>query len=368
MNQEEILLLIKRYNEGACTQEEKDLLETWYANQDQLFQPELEESMMEQDLADISRTLPAPQPKKILWSRIAAAASLILCLGFGGYFLLHKQATQQIVKNQVNVITPGGNKAILTLANGRQIILANASNGKLAEEANTAIDKTADGSLVYHDQPAGEGTDLLYNTMSTPRGGQYHLTLADGTKVWLNSASSIKYPTAFAGNERKVELTGEAYFEVAHNAAKPFRIISNGQMVEVLGTHFNINAYPDENEIKTTLLQGSVKINAAEKSYLLKPGEQSTLRNGNVNIAAVDINEAVGWKNGVFYFNDASIESVMRQLSRWYDVDVKYEGQIKERKFSGEISRSVNASQILDALSFKKIHYSINGRTIIIKP
>jgi len=368
MNKEEILQLIKKYNDGLCTQEEIDLLETWYVQQDELFHQELDDSMIADDLADISQNLPSPQLKRILWPRIAAAASLLLGLTFGGYFLSHKQTVQQIVKTQANVIAPGGNKAILTLANGRQIVLTNARNGKLAEEMNTAIDKTADGSLVYHGQAATENTAQLYNTMATPRGGQYHLTLADGTNVWLNSASSIKYPTDFTGNERKVELTGEAYFEVAHNAAKPFRIVSNGQMVEVLGTHFNINAYPDENEIKTTLLQGSVKIKVADKSYLLKPGEQSTLRNGNVNVATADINEAIGWKNGIFYFNDAGIESVMRQLSRWYDVDVKYEGQIKERKFSGEISRNVNASQILDALSFKKIHYSINGKTIIIKP
>jgi hypothetical protein len=368
MNQEELLLLIKKYNDGLCTLEETDLLETWYVNQDQLFHLELKESMITDDLADISRNLPSPQTKRILWPRIAAAASLIMCLAFGGYLLVRKQPVQQIVQNQVNGLVPGGNKAILTLASGRQIILTNARNGKVAEEVNTAINKTADGSVIYHEQPVGESTVLLYNTMSTPRGGQYHLTLADGTNIWLNSASSIKYPTAFTGNERRVELTGEAYFEVAHNAEKPFRIISNGQMVEVLGTHFNINAYPDEQEIKTTLLQGSVKIRSANQNYLLQPGQQSTLKNGTVHITTGDTDEAVAWKNGIFHFNDAGIESVMRQLSRWYDVDVKYEGQIKERTFSGEISRNVNASQILDALSFKKIHYSIDGRTIIIKP
>jgi ferric-dicitrate binding protein FerR (iron transport regulator) len=299
------------------------------------------------------------------------AASILLCLTIGLFTLYHHNPQPQTaLNNKKQDIVPGGNKAILTLANGQQVILNGATNGKIANQGNAAVNKIADGLLAYNSSGKAESTTAAtaYNTMTTPRGGQYHLILADGTHVWLNAASSIKFPVLFTGNNRKVEITGEAYFEVAHNKNKPFIVASNGQTVQVLGTHFNINAYTDEDEVKTTLLEGSVKIQVGEKSFLLKPGEQSKLKNGAIDITTGDADDAVDWKNGIFHFNDASIESVMRQLSRWYDVDVKYEGTIKERKFSGEISRNVNASQILDALSFKKIHYTIEGKTIIIKP
>ncbi|GAA3958536.1 FecR family protein [Mucilaginibacter dorajii] len=303
---------------------------------------------------------------------LSVAASVILCLAIAIPAYLHyTHPKQQVAVVQKNIqIIPGGNKAILTLANGKQVVLNGAANGNIASQANISVKKLADGLVAYNDGPNANDQQSVttYNTMSTPRGGQYHVILADGTNVWLNAASSIKFPVAFNGNERRVQITGEAYFEVAHDKTKPFRVESNGQTVEVLGTHFNVNAYADENEVKTTLLEGSVKVTAGDKSYLLKPGEQSQLKNGVVNITDGDTDEATAWKNGIFHFNDASIESVMRQLSRWYNVDVKYEGKIKERTFSGEISMNVNASQILDAMSFKKIHYSIEGKTIIVRP
>ncbi|MET3502665.1 ferric-dicitrate binding protein FerR (iron transport regulator) [Mucilaginibacter rubeus] len=302
---------------------------------------------------------------------LAAAAAVILCMAIGIPAYLHRSPQQvAAVIKKSHEITPGGNKAILTLANGSKVVLNGAANGNIASQGNTTIKKLSNGVVAYNknNSIATQPATIAYNTMSTPRGGQYHLILADGTNVWLNAASSIKFPVVFNGNERKVQITGEAYFEVAHDKTKPFRVESDGQTVEVLGTHFNINAYADENEIKTTLLQGSVKIKAGSKSYLLKPGEQSHLKNGDVNITQADMDEALAWKNGVFHFNDAGIESVMKQISRWYDVDVKYEGKIKERTFSGEISMNVNASQILDAMRFKKIHYTIEGKTITVRP
>jgi ferric-dicitrate binding protein FerR (iron transport regulator) len=302
---------------------------------------------------------------------LMAAASILLCLTIGLFTLYHHDSPlQTALNNKKQDLVPGSNKAVLTLANGKQVILNGATNGKIANQGNAAINKLADGLLAYNPLSGTENTTAAtaYNTMTTPRGGQYHLILADGTNVWLNAASSIKFPVSFTGKDRKVEITGEAYFEVAHDKTKPFIVAGNGQTVQVLGTHFNINAYTDEDEVKTTLLEGSVKIQVGEKSFMLKPGEQSKLKNGVIDITTADANDAVDWKNGIFHFNDASIESVMRQLSRWYDVDVKYEGKIQERNFSGEISRNVNASQILDALSFKKIHYTIEGKTIIIKP
>ncbi|MDN3579294.1 FecR family protein [Mucilaginibacter flavus] len=318
-----------------------------------------------------------PAPVKVhnrsrtwLW---AAAASVILCLAIGIPAYLHYAQKQQqevaAVKQTIQII-PGGNKAVLTLANGKQVVLNGAANGNIASQANTAVKKLADGLVAYNSgaNANNQAAITTYNTMSTPRGGQYHIILADGTNVWLNAASSIKFPVAFNGSERRVQVNGEAYFEVAHDKTKPFRVESNGQTIEVLGTHFNVNAYADENEVKTTLLEGSVKVKVGDKSYTLKPGEQSRFKNGVVNITDGDTDEATAWKKGVFHFNDASIESVMRQLSRWYDVDVRYEGKLKERTFSGEISMNVNASQILDAMSFKKIHYTIEGKTIIVRP
>jgi len=308
-----------------------------------------------------------------LWPRIAVAASILLFLSIGGYFLLPKQAPRkQIVHNQPlrNDIAPGGSKAILTLANGKQIVLNNAQNGALAQQGAITISKTQSGQIVYTaGAPTTQNPQLItYNSIETPRGGQYHLTLSDGTNVWLNAASSIKYPVVFAGNERRVEITGEAYFEVEHIAAKPFRVVCNGQTVEDLGTHFNINAYSDEKAVKTTLLEGSVRVSSAGRNQMLKPGEQSLLENGNIRIADVDVNEVIAWKNGFFQFKDDNISDIMRQLGRWYDVSIKYEGNVPEREFSGEIPRNVNVSQVLDILSFEKIHFKIEGKTIIVTP
>ncbi len=311
------------------------------------------------------------KPFKLHSNWLLAAATVILCIAIGVPAYLHHSPQQAIAVIKKNhEISPGGNKAILTLANGSKVVLNGAANGNIASQGSTTIKKLSNGVVAYNKNSSSDTrfAAITYNVMSTPRGGQYHLILADGTNVWLNAASSIKFPVVFNGNERKVQITGEAYFEVAHDKTKPFRVESEGQTIEVLGTHFNVNTYADENDIKTTLLEGSVKIKAGDKSYLLKPGEQSHLKNGDISITQADMDEALAWKNGVFHFNEASIESVMKQISRWYDVDVQYEGRIKERTFSGEISMNVNASQILDAMRFKKIHYTIEGKTIIVRP
>jgi len=311
------------------------------------------------------------------WGKIAAAASILLFLSVSGYFLWHKQAPgKQIAHNQPRHydIAPGGNKAILTLANGKQIALTDAKNGTLAKQGAITINKTSNGQIIYTAAATIAQTPQLiaYNTITTPRGGQYQLTLADGTKVWLNAASSIKYPTAFTGNERRVEITGEAYFEVVHNAAKPFRVICNGQTVEDIGTHFNINAYSDEKAVKTTLLEGSVKVSSTGEDKILKPGEQSQLESGNIHVANANVDEVVAWKNGLFDFTDANVADVMRQLARWYDVDVEYQGKIPETLFTGKLHRNVNASQILDILSYFKVQFKIENegakKKIIVMP
>jgi transmembrane sensor len=262
------------------------------------------------------------------------------------------------------------------LANGSQVILNGAKNGAIAKQGNTTINKTEDGTVVYNKTSSNKGSSsagLEYNELSTPRGGQYHLTLSDGTNVWLNAASSIKYPTAFKGNIRQVEITGEAYFEVVHNSSKPFRVMANGQIVQVLGTHFNINAYRDEPSIKTTLIQGAVKVSKGTISAILKPGQQSALTDaGNSSTIRVsdhvNTDQVLAWTNGRFSFNNADIKTGMREIGRWYDVDIVYEGNVPNIVFIGEIYRNVNLSKVLEILRYSKVNFRIEGKKIIVTP
>ncbi|WP_316834216.1 FecR family protein [Pedobacter nutrimenti] len=334
----------------------------------------LAENRSEEIFAGISDVPQTAVRQLTLWPRIAASAAIILLTGAGLFYYKNRPAANQQSSLVKQDIKPGGNKAYLTLANGKKIALIGAQNGALAKQGAITINKTLDGQLVYTAAAtAAQNSELVtYNSIETPRGGEYRLTLADGTKVWLNAASSIKYPVAFAGKERKVEITGNVYFEVEHNAAKPFRVICNGQIVEDLGTHFNINAYSDENAVKTTLLEGSVKISSAGKAKILKPGEQAQLVGGNILVTQVNVDEVVAWKNGLFDFKDADIETIMRQLSRWYDVDVEYRGKISEALFTGKLYREVNVSQVLDMLSYFKVHFKIENdgvqKKIVVMP
>lgn len=377
MNQEEILLLIKKYNEGECSPEEINLLETWYVNQDQLFHQEIDENKMEQDLNDIARNLPTVQRKAVIWPRIAAAASILLFLSVGAYFIVHKQSVQQVAQNQIHDIKPGGNKAILTLAGGKQVILTDAKNGTIAKQGNTVINKTASGQIVYNVNqipfPEEKAGNVAMNTITTPRGGKWNLTLSDGTKVWLNAASSVTYPTAFIGKERNIAITGEVYFEVMHNAAQPFRVSVNGQTVEDIGTSFDINAYNDEPIMKTTLLSGSAKVSNAGGTTILKPGQQAQVKTSEINqkltvIYDSDMEQTIAWKNGMFIFNRADLHTLMRQLSRWYDVDVVYKGTVKDDVFFGKIKQSNNLSKILNILELGDVHFRTEGKKLIVLP
>ncbi|SEM83526.1 FecR protein [Mucilaginibacter gossypiicola] len=372
MQPQDIEDLIERYNSGMTTPAENALVESWYLKYKHS-DPYLSQEQLEEDQKEsLDKLLNEIQggAKRIQLSRWAIAASILFFMAVGGYFFsINNNSSRQIaaVKPQKYDVAPGGNKAILTLGDGSTIVLNSAKIGKLARQDNIIIKKAADGQISYNDVSGSHTSKSeVYNTAATPQGGQYQFILADGTKVWLNASSTIKYPVVFNAKERRVELTGEAYFEVAHNAKKPFKVISNGQTVEVLGTHFNINAYNDEQAVKTTLLEGSVKVSAGKVSNIIKPGQQARFDHGSIDVMNVDPDEVVAWKNGFFFFEDNNIQEVMRQLSRWYGVEIKYEGQLPSRRFSGEISRNVNLSQILDILSFKQIHYKIDGKTIIV--
>lgn len=315
------------------------------------------------------------------WWRYAAAAVILFVLIGGGFFLYYPQKGNAVADRVIapaRDVLPGGNKAVLTLAGGQRIILDSAVNGVLSQQGNAKVQKLDGGQLAYQ-RIEGKPTEAQYNTLTTPRGGQYQLTLADGTKVWLNAASSITYPTVFVEKERVVKITGEAYFEVIKNADKPFRVIANGKaVIDVLGTDFNINAYDDENSIITTLLEGSVKVEPGvgvdagrdKPSVVLKPGQQAKMRGESITlIPGADVDQVVAWKNGLFSFSDADLPSVMRQLARWYDVDVSYEGNIPKRAFNGTITRSLTLNQLLIGLARSRVHYTIDsGNKLVIRP
>jgi transmembrane sensor len=314
-----------------------------------------------------------PPDNNIPWVKLGVAAALLVFVSFGAYVFIKqkKQAAggKDFAKNQpAHDVFPGGNKAVLTLANGKTIYLDNAQNGVLAKQGDAQINKTRDGQLVYRSGNEGQNDASEINIVSTPRGGQYQLVLNDGSKVWLNSASSVSFPAVFTGKTRDVEITGEAYFEVAKNAEKPFRVKTNNVLVEVLGTHFNVMAYNDENAVKTTLLEGAVKISNNENASVLKPGQQASLnQNGQIRVVNnPDADDSIAWKDGLFQFSDAGIETIMRQVARWYDVSVSYEGKIPEREFTGRISRNVKASELLNMLKYEGVNFKIEDKHITI--
>jgi ferric-dicitrate binding protein FerR (iron transport regulator) len=298
----------------------------------------------------------------------------------GLFFLIYKRQEQPFKTNvQASTARPGGNKAYLTLSNGKRIVLNDTLSGTLAVHAGVKITKTANGQIACEVIPGKAGDPLKYNTLEAPKGGQYQITLVDGTKIWLNAASVLKYPSQFAGKERKVELVGEAYFEVAKSKTKSFVVVSKQQEVQVLGTHFNINAYEDEASIKTTLVEGSVKITASPSSQkpeaaaelddvILKPGQQSIVKDSRINIKEVDSEEAVAWKNGYFTFENDNLEMIMRKLERWYDVKVVYTGKISSKvKVMGFISRNTELPELLKMLeSTDKFKFKTEGRRVTV--
>lgn len=321
-------------------------------------------------------------PARLWWKKWAAAASILILITTGVYFIfLHTKSNSSspLAKNiknpakYVQPVSPGGNKAILTLADGSTINLDSAKNGTLTEQGNIKIIKGEDGQLLYYADQEG-ATIKGYNTISTPRGGKYEIVLADGSKVWLNAASSLKFPASFTGKAREVILTGEGYFEVAKNALMPFHVRVNDMMVEVLGTHFNVNAYEDEGSVATTLLEGSVKIKkdigarAPSQSLVLKPGEQAELaKSGKLEINYhANMQEVIAWKNNNFEFNNTPIQDIMRQISRWYDVEIDYRGALPVHQLTGKISRNVNLNQLIDMLKYTGVNMKIENKKIII--
>ncbi|MCD0488713.1 FecR family protein [Pedobacter sp. MC2016-14] len=300
-----------------------------------------------------------------LWSWAAAAAVIFLI----AVSLLYNRTTLESENIIANDIAPGGNKATLILANGKRVNLTDASNGSIASQSGIKIIKAKNGQLIYEVSGIGTESSLTsYNTIEIPFGGQYQVNLSDGTKVWLNAGSSLRYPLKFSGSKREVQLLGEGYFEVAHNREMPFNVRSGKQTIEVLGTHFNVMAYADEKAIKTSLLEGSVKIHYGEEHLQLIPGQQAQFLNDKVNIVGdADMEEVIAWKNGYFKFNE-DLVGIMNKISRWYGVKVIY--QMKPDSsltYSGKISRSRNISAILKIISFDgDVHFRVNGKIVYV--
>ena len=365
--------LLERYRTGKATPEDKAFLESWYLSHNQSSPFLMSDSDREKDIDKAWKIIQEnqfPSGKYSIWFRIAAAASLLIFLSLGSYFLFHHK--NQVEKNNLvkNDIAPGRNKATLTLANGQKVILSDSVNGQLASEAGVTINKTKTGELIYtaHAAPDKNPETTQFNTLATSNGEQYHVVLPDGSNVWLNAASSLKYPIAFNGNERLVELSGEAYFEVTHNKKMPFKVKTAQQQIQVLGTHFNIDAYQDEVATTTTLIEGSVKVTSAidHKYAVIKPGQQSIIKNNDLTIQQADTDDAIAWKNGYFLFDEENLAAVMLKISRWYNVKVEYkDSNLKEYIFSGTVSRYKNLSQIIKVLELTHVaHFSIDGNKI----
>jgi transmembrane sensor len=376
-----ILNVIAKVRSGEATDAEIRELDEWYETSasseryaDGMSPSEkvqAREKMLQRINSRIYReAIPVHQINPIkMFKKYALVAIVLLVAGTSWFF--YQRNTNHIIDNQVlTKILPGGNKAILTLANGEKISLTDAVNGQIATQSGMRITKKADGQLVYEVSDDGSSATgaSQYNTIEVPVGGQWQAVLSDGSHVWLNALSSITFPTRFTGKERKVEIKGEAYLEVAHNKAMPFKVSSLGQTIEVLGTHFNVMAYPDENVIKTTLLEGSVRISQNGRTQLLEPGEQAQVTNANIKVTdEIDMEEVVAWKNGYFKF-DENLESILSKVARWYNVEVIYNYRPDANiQFAGKVSRAKNISALLKIIEFNgDVHFKIEGRRVTV--
>lgn len=399
-----IKALLEKYTKGEASPAEQNIIEQWIEaggmednswdkmdeQQKESWQQSLELDI-EQKLFPAGETMPPvvyiPWYRR-LYFQVAAAALIMIATGTA--ILISTQSSpstaplQVVKKAPENDALPGTNKAVLTLADGSVVTLDDSGNGLLATEGNTEVKKMGD-QLVYNSADKNSGEDKsVYNVLATPKGGQYKLVLPDGSKVWLNAASQIKYPVAFAKDKREVEIKGEAYFEIAEQFADKKKTAfvvhiadaggNNKADVEVLGTHFNINSYDDELSINTTLLEGKVRLlttngDVSTAPVLLAPGEQARLSSTAIKVFKnVDVEEVVAWKNGLFLMNKASIPMVLRQLARWYDMEVEYRKGLPEGKISGDIPRNLNLSEVLKVLKLSGVDFKIEGKKIIVEP
>lgn len=371
ISEQDELELMKLLTDPELQDLKSTLIEKLYDEQPLFYQ--MNEAHADNIFNEIIRKAKPVQRK--LWSQIAVAASVLLIVSSGIFFFYlnktskHAKVDKVVITTPKDVKSPATNRATIKLGNGQIVYLDSTANGIVATQGNVQLKKLADGKIRYN----GTSTTptVTYNTLTNPRGSKViYITLNDGSRIWLNAGSSVTFPVAFTGRERKVSITGEAYFEVAHNAAMPFKVSKGNMEVTVLGTHFNVNAYDDESDIKVTLLEGSVKMSMVKgQSSKLKPGQQAVATDaGKLRIEnGVDIGVVMAWKNGEFQFGEsASIADVMKQLARWYDVDIQYNGMVTGH-IGGGISREVNLSQVLKMLEMTGgVKFDVEGRKVVV--
>jgi len=381
-NNSELEELARKYLNGSITPDEQARFENWYAN---FNDEELElknnrfksvDELKSSIYRKIEYRIHGKRKASGIWIKTAVAALILVVLAIGFYFYKSENRvsnSKYVVKHEAKDFGPGRNSASLLLENGKEINLDKLKDGEKIETKEALFQKSKDGELILVmlnqiESSITKHSEITYNTIITPRGGNYKIILSDGTKVWLNSSSSLRFPTTFNGTERKVELTGEAYFDVTKDKNNSFKVTSKGQEVSVLGTEFNVSAYPDEENIKTTLVEGSVKVSYKTNSKIIKPGEQSIVHdNGEFDIRNVDVMNVKAWKEGYFAFDKLSIKEVMNQISRWYDVKVSYQGEITRKQLIGQISKQENLSTIIKMLEFNGMNLDFENNSIVVK-
>lgn len=369
MKEQKLTELLEKYRVGVCSSEELSLLQNWIS-EGNFTEHQISESELQEEMVLLDKKLSFFVKRRRFWLQaISTAAILICCVGL--FFYLKKDTNTKVIYAQKQEIVSGGNKATLTLSNGKKISLTDAPSGELVRETGISITKTASGQVVYEMTGAPTAATSDYNVIETPPGGQFKINLPDGTEIWLNAASKLRFPAVFKGRERRVQLTGEAYFQVAKNKAMPFKVETKNNTIEVLGTHFNVNAYENERFMETTLLEGSVSVSSQSGLVKIKPDQQAQFdkNNSKMNVIPVDANDVIAWKNGYFLFEDESIERIMRKLARWYDIDVVYKGDFSKISLWGNISRYKHISEVLQQLELTHtVHFKVEGRRVIVMP
>ena len=391
--------LVERYMNNTCSREEMDEVLMLAEKDPQKLYHALKEHWQDQQLVENSSTLsvapvfeqatrieerlnnqteenPERKPRLLRkrtsnWYGVGIAAAIIVTIGIAFYFHNQKYSNMPVTQPPLttDVAAPVGTKATVRLADGQTIALDSLSSGTLAVQEDGKLIKNANGQLVYEAQTTVTGHTPVYNRLDNPKGSRVvHITLADGTQVWLNAGSSITFPVAFTGNERRVQLKGEAYLDVSHNTGRPFIVQTGDLMIQVLGTGFNVDAYQGSDPVKVTLLKGSIKLFSKNANSLLKPGQQASVKEQISISNNVDLDDVLAWKNNKFIFDNSSIQQIMRQLERWYDIEVVYQGTPTTEAFMGSVSRDVRLSQILSLLSeTNAVHFEQQGKKIIVK-
>jgi transmembrane sensor len=374
MYPEQIEDLIKKLITNTATQQEKELLDTWFQKEKKsqtVWEADSldEENHIKNEMFSVIRNkIASTQVRKIYPSvyKYVAAASILLFIISISFFVIKSKTNDDLnATAALRALPPGGNGAVLTLASGEKVQLG--KNALVNTSKIIGILNYSDTLLEY--QNTKPSKELLYNILTTPYGRQFSLVLSDGTKVYMNAGSTLEYPVAFTGSERLVKLSGEAYFEVVHNSKSPFRIKVGNQIVEDIGTSFNVNAYKEENFTSVTLVEGSVKVSKKEKEVIIKPGQQALTYTYNnvISIKPADFDSALAWKNGLFHFDNAPLSIVLKQIARWYNLEIEYEGGMPTKTIDGEIYRNMDGAQVLSILKNLGVNYKLEGNKLIVK-